>query len=245
MVRHMPSSPYVRLRPGWRQKIREAMAERKPKPWTMRELSLEAGLGASLISEWLRDSPTKKPKEPSFNSLALVAEKLGLSMDVFVEGSLPTKQAGPALSAVSIASAQVVGSVQAGVWQEAAMIDFEDDAFVPLVQRSGYQGLKQYAWRVIGPSMNRIAPDGSYVIGVSVWDLDKEPPDNAPVVCVRHDGHKVEHTVKRVRYVNGGRQLVPDSTDPRFQEPIWIPEHGEPGETVEITHLVIGVYKEV
>ena len=244
MLRGMPSSPYARLRTDWRDVLRSAMAARE-KPWSMRELSMAAGLGETIVSEWLRESPTKKPKEPSFNSLAMVAATLGLSMDEFIVDDNAIKSAPAALAQVPVGKVQVVGALQAGIWQEPTMVDIDENAKVPSVLNPKYHGLKQYAWKVVGPSMNRIADDGSYVIGVSLYDLEREPDHNAAVVCVRHDGHKTEHTVKRVRYVNGGRQLWPDSTDPRFQAPVWIPNDGREGEAVEITHLVIGVYKEI
>lgn len=77
--------------------------------------------------------------------------------------------------------------------------------------------------------MNRVLPNGCYAL---VDPDDREPVDNqAYAVCV--NGYSA--TVKRVRRLANGFELVPDSTDPTYRPMVY--DYGVEG-TDEIT--VIG-----
>lgn len=243
MARRMPSAPYTRLKSDWREVLKSLLEERR---LTMRAASIEAGLNHAAISEWLREGGSGKQKQPSFDSIAAVAHVLGVSLDVFTETTSPPENpADPGLAPARLQHAEVVGIIQAGVWRESDMVETFENAFIPYIPHPLYDGLRQYAWRVSGPSMNRIARDGEFIIGVRIIELGHRPPDNSPVVCERRRGGLYEHTVKRIRYMPEGPQLIPDSEDPRFQEPAWTPSHADDGEEVEATHLVIGVYRPI
>jgi transcriptional regulator with XRE-family HTH domain len=232
MPRRMPSSPYARLKPDWRVILKTLLAGR-----SMRSVSRAAALNAGAVSEWLNPA---KEKEPSFQALAQVAGVLGVSLDMFVDGHPENQTA--TLAPALISYVKLVGVVQAGIWQEPNMFDLEERQDIPIIPKADYAGLNQYAWRVVGASLNRVAQDGEYVIGISFYDLGRDPRDGELVICERRRGATVETTAKRVRLVSGRFQLVPDSTDPRFQEPVWLSEHGQDGDEVTATHLLIGKY---
>lgn len=232
----VPSSPYDRLKSDWLAVLQRLMEQRR---LTMRGLSLAAGANETLVREWI-----KKGKAPSFASIAQVAKVLEVSVDTFLEPNDKINDTAP-LAPASSGVVPLIGVLQAGNWQEPEMIDLEPAEAIPFIPDPNYHGLRQVAWRVSGPSMNRIANHGEYVIGVSLIDLGRRPDENAAVVCERRDGHRHEYTVKRIHYRRGGYELAPDSTDSRFQAPIWVSDQEHEGNEVEMTHLVIGVYKKV
>lgn len=238
----MPSAPHTRFRADWRDTLRKLMTD---KGFSRRSLSLAAHLNESAVSEWLRESEQKKPKQPSFEALASVADVLGVSLDTFTSPAAPASIHERTVKRAKVELAQIVGSVQAGVWQEPNMAAIDPDATIPYVPDPRYEGMRQYAWQVIGPSVNKIARHGDYVIGVSFIDLGRNPRDGEPVLVERRRDGTYEYTVKRVRYEAGDVKLVPDSDDPRFQEPVWLRSEAEAGVEVEATFLIIGVYRQL
>lgn len=117
------------------------------------------------------------------------------------------------------------GSIAAGTPIE--MIPVDDTHPVPVKVRDRYP--ESFLLKVEGESMNRVLPNGCYAL---VDPCDEVIRDNDPyAVCV--NGY--DATVKRVRKLANGFQLVPDSSDPTF--PTRTYNYNEP-ETEVIT--VIG-----
>lgn len=87
--------------------------------------------------------------------------------------------------------------------------------------------------KVEGESMNRILPNGCFAL---VDPCDEVDFSGAPyAVCV--NGY--DATIKRVRRLNNGFELVPDSTDPTYQKQTF--NYNEPG-TLTITVIGRVVY---
>lgn len=87
--------------------------------------------------------------------------------------------------------------------------------------------------KVEGNSMNRVLPNGSYAL---IDPCKTVEHDGAPyAVCV--NGY--DATIKRVRKLNNGFQLVPDSTDPTYETKTY--NYNEP-ETQTITVIGRVVY---
>lgn len=87
--------------------------------------------------------------------------------------------------------------------------------------------------KVEGNSMNRVLPNGSYALIDPCKTVER---DGAPyAVCV--NGY--DATIKRVRKLNNGFQLVPDSTDPTYEAKTY--NYNEP-ETQTITVIGCVVY---
>lgn len=141
----------------------------------------------------------------------------------------------------------VVGEVAAGVWQEHN--GWDDGKFdnIPVVP-GRYEGLEQFAYLVRGPSMDlaRIF-DGEFIVCVKYFEAREAPADGDIVVVTRTNGDLVERTVKRVRITKSAMELVPESSDPRFQTPIVVPRGASDvvDTTVEITALVIGAFRRI
>lgn len=100
----------------------------------------------------------------------------------------------------------VYGSIAAGTPIE--MIPVDELHEIPILMHERYPDA--FLLRVKGESMNRILPDGCFVLIDPRKEVDC---DNKPyAVCV----NGFDATVKRVKKLDNGFQLVPDSDDPTF-----------------------------
>lgn len=169
-----------------------------------------------------------------------------LADEAFVVGKEPR---GSAIRVQKISGLPVAGFAQAGYWAERDMIEFDpDDAesapdTIAVIADKRFPASRQYALQLIGSSLNRIAPDGSFVICVS---LDAYPGGhdearlNGKLVHVeRRRRDLVETTVKRFVLKNGEAELWPDSDDPKHQSPV---PYDKGTEEVAIIGVVIGRY---
>lgn len=119
----------------------------------------------------------------------------------------------------------VRGEVAAGLWLETApflddldVTDFIDGLYVPpsMVQWT-------YCLRVRGTSINKIAPDGSYLVCLDVLSgIEVQERDVVIVERVRDDGSLREVTAKRLIRQDGNLALMPESDDPMWQNVIKI-----------------------
>jgi SOS-response transcriptional repressor LexA len=150
--------------------------------------------------------------------------------------SLPIVPAGP------VRYVTVRGETAAGRWVEYEMLDSYPD--VPVVP-TGYGHLEQTAYRVRGNSMDkeRIL-DGDFVICVPYFDARVAMTDGDIVVVERRRAGLYERTCKRLEVSRGRAALMPNSTDPRHEGPLFItgvPQQDDETE-IEIVGLVVGKY---
>jgi SOS-response transcriptional repressor LexA len=132
---------------------------------------------------------------------------------------------------------EVVGQVQGGAFRLAVEFAPEERFTVPALRVPGYEGVAVRALRVVGPSVNDLYPDGTFVIVVSAADTDVRSGDK--VVVYDRRGELAEATIKEVRVEADGRiGLWPRSTHPDFQEPIYLAADDQEGP--EIAYVVIG-----
>lgn len=130
----------------------------------------------------------------------------------------------------------VRGTVEAGSWREVAFTDLEHD-FETLPAPRSVVDSGAFALRVAGPSMDRLYPDGSYVV-VQPWHGGPLPYGKRVVVeRARPDG-LVETTVKElVQGRDGEPELWPRSNHPAHQAPVTYKD--VEGVTVRILGVVI------
>lgn len=157
----------------------------------------------------------------------------------------PLPEAGAANQEATIERAPVVGIVSAGYWFENDMdINQEAQTDIPYVPGK-YTGLRQFAYRVQGPSMNadRIF-DGDYVICVPYWEARAKLTGGDTVVVLRTRGQLKEMTCKHLVQSRSGFELWPKSSDHRHQTPVRMTECGEADDDteVEVVGLVVGVF---
>lgn len=98
------------------------------------------------------------------------------------------------------------GSIAAGTPIE--MLDIEGTQPVPTKVHDKYPDA--FLLKVEGESMNRVLPNGCFALVDPCKEIDR---DNEPyAVCV--NGH--DATIKRVKQLANGFQLIPDSDDPTY-----------------------------
>lgn len=120
------------------------------------------------------------------------------------------------------------GSIAAGTPIE--MVEVDDYHPVPTAVHERYPDA--FLLKVEGCSMDRILPDGCYALvdPCDTVELSGEPY----AVCV--NGY--DATIKRVRRLNNGFELVPDSTDPTYATQTY--NYNEPGtETITVIGRVV------
>lgn len=138
----------------------------------------------------------------------------------------------------------VLGDVHAGVWREVDLGDEPKESPLPIGFDPSYPNVTQFALRVQGESMNRIVRDGAYIVCVSWAELGRQPRDNELVVVERRRDGLVETTIKRIKNIGQEVFLMPDSDEPRWQQPIKL-DGGLENDEIVITALVIGKYEKI
>lgn len=152
--------------------------------------------------------------------------KLSSVLDVTISYLLGLENASiPNNSTVDVPS---YGAIAAGTPIE--MVEVKDSQPVPVRVHSRFPNA--FLLKVEGESMNRILPNGSYAL---VDPNQKEPISGKPyAVCV--NGY--DATIKRVRRLNNGFELIPDSNDPTYVPTVY--NYNEPGtEPVTIIGRVV------
>lgn len=92
--------------------------------------------------------------------------------------------------------------------------------------------------------MNLVFPPGQFIICVSWTEIQRQPRDGDLVVVERRRHGLVEATVKRVRYQQNKLFLMPESSDPKWRDPIELGLDGSTeNDEIIVTALVIGRYE--
>jgi len=161
-----------------------------------RRASIDGGLTPDAIRNVLRS----KSRNPRRDTLQGIARGLEWSMEVLLE--LPSA-GNVGRTETPIVDVPLVSWVQAGGLTETSdpysVGDAED--FIPVAHKRN----TLIALRVVGSSMNRIAPDGSLII----VDFADKTPVSGQYYVLKHDG---QATFKRYR--SAPARLEPDSTEP-------------------------------
>jgi len=116
----------------------------------------------------------------------------------------------------------VSGRVAANTWLdvEDTAIDYDNVEYVPSL--SGYPAAWQFAYRVDGNCLNKVANHNDVLVCLNVISAGEDVYEGDLVIVqrTRFGGQMVERTAKRVRRTSRGIELWPDSSDPAHQEPI-------------------------
>lgn len=133
-----------------------------------------------------------------------------------------------AIPSTAMTDVPLYGSIAAGTPIE--MLEIEDEQPIPTKMHARYPDA--FLLRVKGESMNRVLPNGCFAL---VDPCDAVERDGQPyAVCV--NGY--DATVKRVRKLNNGFVLEPDSTDPTYERQVF--NYNEAGtQTVTVIGRVV------
>jgi SOS-response transcriptional repressor LexA len=191
----------------------DAKVENQPLSWVRKVARALHGHGEPPITvtdlAFLLEEP---PDLDSAMGLASTYSALGLPVPEHIQariGAIPA----------ALQATPVVGSVQASFWMtRAPAMDVPID-HIP-VQVLNHDPDQLYALKVIGPSMNRYAPDGSHVVCLRYGGGPQRMQQGKIVHVQRERYGEFEWTLKQVRWHDGKAYLWPDSDDPAYQDPI-------------------------
>lgn len=156
-------------------------------------LSKLIGTEKQSVYSWLH-----KSSFPSANNLQRLVDALGVTTDdLLAKGGNPS----------GFADLPLYGSIAAGTPID--MMEVDSTHPVPLRVANAHPGA--FLLKVEGESMNRILPNGCYAVVEPCNDVKHDGKPYA--VCI--NGYAA--TVKRVKKLANGFQLIPDSTDPTYE----------------------------
>lgn len=198
------------------------------------------------LAKALETTPSKLTGEPSASTepaAELVQSTPGDPIDLASYRDLiapPGALSRPGTAGRSRAVARkipVVGEVAAGVWRETVQRDFFGDGEHLDMDVQGYERAELRAWRVIGPSMNLVYPEGRFVVTAHPAEAGVRNGDY--VIVERQKAGLVEITLKEiVRETDGRIALWPRSSDLEFQQPIYLTVNGDDDQTGPV---IVGV----
>lgn len=195
-------------------KIAEA---RIAKGWSQQDLAERLGTTQQTIQRY--ESGARDIKSSVLVNLSKV---LGVTISYLLgmeNASIPNN---------STVDVPLYGSIAAGTPIE--MVSSESSQPVPIEIQCRYPSA--FLLRVRGESMNRVLPNGCYAL----IDPEQREPVNCKAYAVCVNGY--DATIKRVRRLQNGFELAPDSLDPTYKPTVY--DYGEPGtDTVTIIGRVV------
>lgn len=224
----MDSPPKTSLQ----KRLRQRLDELDLKPF---QAAKKAGLGESYVRDILRG----KARSPSAENLA----KLALALETSTEFLMGSKDSAEVLTEINVVGLPVVSSVSAGRWLEVTTLDEDfDHQTIPVAQDLRFPGVRQYALKIVGDSMDLEFPEGCYVTCIDYWQAGIAVRDGllVHVERTRGGGQLVEITVKAIETVNGTRVLAPRSSNPKWTA---VPIDGDDSTSVTIKGIVTGSWK--
>lgn len=197
-------------------KIAEA---RVAKGWTQADLAKRIGTTQQQIARYESGSNDVKSS---------VLIKMSAAMGVTISYLLGLESEEIDSSPNSFVDVPLYGSIAAG--KPIEMIAVEGSHPIPTKVRERYPDA--FLLKIEGDSMNRVLPNGCYAL---VDPRQTADCDGAPyAVCV--NGY--DATIKRVRKLNNGFELVPDSNDPTYEKKTY--NYNDPDtETITVIGRVV------
>lgn len=196
------------------------------------QLARELGLKSrEAVSQW--ESGKSSPENERLRSAAVL---FGCSYDW-----LATGRGSPNPTNSVVVGLNLIGDIAAGVWREISESQDMEYERVPVAPVKDYPVEAQYALKVHGNSVDRVAKDGATIHCVDVGRAGLTPREGDLVCVERNRAGLREMTVKRIRMGAEGLELWPESNDPAHQEKLsYKPPRGS-GEVI-IKAIVIGSF---
>lgn len=207
---------------------------RKDRKWSQAKVGEKLDVTRNAVSLWESGDATPTPER-----LRRAAVLFAVNYEWLSTGRGSEQEINAAVEGL-----RLIGDIQAGVWREATETQDMDYKRVPVAPVDDYPVEAQYALRIVGNSLDRIAKDGAIIHCVDVGMASLTPRDGDLVCVERIRGGLREMTVKRLRRVNGALELWPESHDPSQQETLaYKPPKGN-GEVI-IRAIVIGTFQPI
>lgn len=213
---------------NWNERLRSAISE---KGWSNAELARRSGVSYDSVSKYVKGG-VSQPRGDTFEVLARA-----LDVDpLWLEKGIEPHGVGRSSDTRSVT---VIGPVQAGYWTEAFEWEDSDQYDVHINADDDIRPFKLYGAELRGASMDKWRPAGTIIIFTDQIDTGEElRAGSRYVVERRNSAGEHECTVKTFWLDEDGEPwLLPESNDPRFQEPIKI--NGLDGDTIRIMGRVV------
>jgi len=199
-------------------------------------VSTEAGFNEGFI----RDMRRKTKLMPGIDKIAALAEPLQTTPEYLAFG------VGSSEHTESVGM-PVRGEVAAGLWHEIdGVVDANPFDPIPMAFDPRYPKEAQYGLIVKGTSINKVAGPGDVLLclDIAMTSIDPKPGDLVIVERRRHQGSEREVTAKRLRREGKLILLLPDSTDPQWQEATKLnAKKANPDIDVSVIAIVSGVWR--
>lgn len=143
-----------------------------------------------------------------------------------------------------IGAVPVTGKVAANTWLSVDDMDFGYDDIEYMPSASGYPVELQFALKVEGNCLNKIANHGDRLLCLDMikTGIAAEDGDLVIVEKSRFEGQMIERTAKRLRRTADGYELWPESNDPAHQDPIKL-NRNENGDIARIMGKVLWIMR--
>lgn len=221
---------------------------------TPTHLAKKAGLAQSTINRFVKgNGPNLNVTATTINALVKAAGEIGKEKisEGIVEraGEIDSEEYLLPLSQTTILSAPVIGRVEAGLYQESVEWPKEEWYSIQAPVPRRYARKPVVALVVQGHSMDLVYPEGTVVVCVPFYALDRSPYPGERVVVSRRDRHGgVESTVKEYQVdAKGNSWLVPLSSHAEHQNAIPLGQtvHDDPArdDDLFIPLLVVGSFR--
>lgn len=198
---------------------------RKDAGLTQERFALAVGKSRAAVTQW--ESGEIRPRQKTIEKIAEVTKKPMIWLEAGVgEGG---------------GGLMVIGKVAAGIWKEGTVNFAAYDA--PYSPRSDFPAAAQRLWDVEGTSINKLATEGDWLLGLDIMASGISPENGDYVVARRSEHGMAEYTVKKL-VIEGRRKILrPDSTDPQWQTDIEI--NGDDSTEIDLIDIIIGVERPV
>ena len=183
-----------------------------------------------------------------YDRAKLYSRRFGVSLEWLLSGRSATETAQPLHSLnteTDIQTRPLVGTVQAGVWQEPFDIGEVELVQLPIPSDRLVPGAEQFWFEIVGDSVNQFVGDGGRIFCTSVWDWARDTEDlfrraegKLVVAERRRSDGTFQRTCKRLVITNGKAALHTASSHPRWKNeaPIALNENGD---TVDVSIVAV------
>ncbi|MBQ9003501.1 MAG: helix-turn-helix domain-containing protein [Eggerthellaceae bacterium] len=172
---------------------------------TQEEFGTIAGVSSMAVSQWENDRAV-----PRMGAVQRIADHFHVNMGEVID-DVPTR------SPASFSEVPLFGRIAAGTPIE--MLEADESHGIPTSVQELYPDA--FLLQVSGESMNRVLPNGC----LALVDPCTEVTRPGKPYAVTINGY--DATIKRVRVLEHGYELSPDSTDPTFKPQVY--DYGVPG----------------
>lgn len=202
-----------------RENVKQAIKRLASSEKSYRAFADKVGASKQQVNNWINGV-----NAPDIEMIAQIANAYALPLSEVLYNSFDDPQNRIYGGWVEV---PLYGAIAAG--KPIEMESVEDKFVIPFEMKRKYPDA--FLLKVEGESMNKRLPNGSYALVNPTSDVID---GNAYAVCV--NGY--DATIKRVRKLENGFELMPDSTDPTIKSVIY--DYGEEGtETVTVIGEVV------